>query len=200
MSKAGLAADASNVLIHVRGKINKLEHQLKWLTHSCKWCHFLFMLMLYFGLQEMLDSPWNDRFRLPLSAQEALRYWSSGSCSSFCTTKHRKAHVKRKQLCNDQMTQTWITQTGITVSHRGHVIFQVASNHVLTAENQVLLMGRPCEASGTGTGFCPSTSGVPWQHRSADEAHSLQQLMSIRRSRSKRCYIPLQKKIRLHGK
>ena len=95
MSKAGLAADASNVLIHVRGKINKFEHQLKWLTHSCKWCHFLFMLMLYFGLQEMLDSPWNDRFRLPLSAQEALRYWSSGSCSSFCTTNHRKAHVRR---------------------------------------------------------------------------------------------------------
>jgi len=55
------------------------------LTHS-KWRHFLFMLMLYFGLQEMLDSPWNERFRLPLSAQEALRYWSSASCSSFCTT------------------------------------------------------------------------------------------------------------------
>jgi hypothetical protein len=55
------------------------------LTHS-KLRHFFFMLMLYFGLQEMLDSPWNERFRLPLSAQEALRYWSSASCSSFCTT------------------------------------------------------------------------------------------------------------------
>jgi hypothetical protein len=59
------------------------------LTHS-KWRHFLFMLMLYFGLQEMLDSPWNERFRLPLSAEEALRYWSSASCSSFCTTNIKK--------------------------------------------------------------------------------------------------------------
>jgi hypothetical protein len=47
----------------------------------------LMMMMIYFGLQEMLERPWKDRFRLPLSAQAALRYLSSSSCSSFCTTQ-----------------------------------------------------------------------------------------------------------------
>jgi hypothetical protein len=49
----------------------------------------LFLLLLYLGLQEMLVSPWKERFRLPLSAQEESRYLSSSSCSSFCKTKAR---------------------------------------------------------------------------------------------------------------